>query len=156
MVGITAYGAYVPRRRLSRMAVLTSMGWFAPGLMMAAQGERAFCNWDEDALTLAVAAAKDCLTGMDKNAVDAEVLEKWRTPRTHNTRLGPEDGVTLDRTVVYILSGRILEDCDYGNRLMIDTDWSPGQGKAGYRIVAGCDKGGNDFHDSCFMLSWAA
>ncbi len=93
---------------------------------------------------------------LDKNAADAEVLEKWRTPRTHNTRLGPEDGVTLDRSVIYILSGRILEDCDYGNRLMIDADWSPGDGKAGYRIVAGCDKGGNDFHDSCFMLSWAA
>ena len=76
--------------------------------------------------------------------------------RTHNTRLGPEDGVMLDRPVVYILSGRILEDCDYGNRLMIDTGWSPGEGQAGYRILAGCDKGGDNFHDSCFMLSWAA
>lgn len=93
---------------------------------------------------------------LDRNAADAEVLQTWRTPRTHNTRLGPEDGVTLDRAAVYILSGRILEDHDRGNRVMVDADWSPGDGKAGYRIVAGCDKGGDNFHDSCFMLSWAA
>ena len=93
---------------------------------------------------------------LDGNTADAEVLHTWRTPRTHNTRLGPEEGVTLDRAVVYILSGRILEDHDRGNRVMIDTDWSPGDGKAGYRIVAGCDKDGDNFHDSCFMLSWAA
>lgn len=80
MVGITAYGAYVPRRRLSRMAVLQSMGWFAPGLMMAAAGERSFCNWDEDTMTLAVAAARDCLTGMDKGKVDAAYLASTSLP----------------------------------------------------------------------------
>ncbi len=93
---------------------------------------------------------------LDRNAADAETLYVWRTPRTHNTRLGPDDGVTLDRAVVYLLSGRILEDCDRGNRLMIDSNWRPGAGKAGYRILAGCDKGGDNFHDSCFMLSWEA
>jgi hypothetical protein len=93
---------------------------------------------------------------LDSNAADAEVLHNWRTPRTHNTRLGPEDGITLDRMVIYILNGRILEDHDRGNRLMIDTDWNPGDGRSGYRIVCGCDKGGGDFHDSCFMFSWAA
>jgi len=80
MVGITAYGAYVPRRRLNRMAVLTSMGWFAPGLMMAAAGERSFCNWDEDTLTLAVAAARDCLQGIDKKAIDAAYLASSSLP----------------------------------------------------------------------------
>jgi len=80
MVGITAYGAFVPRRRLNRMAVLTSMGWFAPGLMMSAQGERGMCSWDEDAMTLAVAAARDCLTGMDRNAVDAVYLASTSLP----------------------------------------------------------------------------
>ena len=80
MVGITSYGAYVPRRRLNRMAVLTSMGWFAPGLMMAAAGERSFCSWDEDTMTLAVAASRDCLAGMDKYAVDAAYLASTSLP----------------------------------------------------------------------------
>jgi 3-hydroxy-3-methylglutaryl CoA synthase len=29
------------------------------------------CNWDEDSLTMAVAAARDCMLGMDKSGVDA-------------------------------------------------------------------------------------
>jgi len=62
------------------MAVLMSMGWFAPGLMTAAGGERSFCGWDEDAMTLAVAAARDCLEGMDKNAVDAAYLASTSLP----------------------------------------------------------------------------
>ncbi|MDA0262527.1 MAG: OB-fold domain-containing protein [Proteobacteria bacterium] len=62
-VGITAYGGYVPRLRLSRQAVVDANAWFAPGLKAYAKGERAICNWDEDALTLAVEAARDCLAG---------------------------------------------------------------------------------------------
>lgn len=80
MVGITAYGAYIPQRRLSRMAIMQSMGWFAPGLMMAAQGERSMCHWDEDAMTMAVAASRDCLTGVDKHGVDAAYLASTSLP----------------------------------------------------------------------------
>jgi 3-hydroxy-3-methylglutaryl CoA synthase len=53
------------------MAIFQSMGWFAPAIMMVAQGERSMCNWDEDSLTMAVAAARDCLVGMDKSKLDA-------------------------------------------------------------------------------------
>jgi len=74
MTGIVAYGAYIPRLRLSRLAIYQAMGWFAPALIMVAQGERSMCNFDEDSLTMAVAAARDCLTGMDKKAVDAAYL----------------------------------------------------------------------------------
>lgn len=62
-VGITAYGGYVPRLRLSRQAAVEANAWFAPGLKAYAKGERAICNWDEDSLTLAVEAARDCLAG---------------------------------------------------------------------------------------------
>lgn len=71
MIGITSYGGYIPRLRLQRMAIFQTMGWFAPAIMAVAQGERSMCNWDEDALTMAVAAARDCLVGMDKSKVDA-------------------------------------------------------------------------------------
>ncbi|MSP50960.1 MAG: hydroxymethylglutaryl-CoA synthase family protein [Alphaproteobacteria bacterium] len=61
MVGILAYGGYVPRLRLKRAAAVAANAWFAPGLKSYAQGERSICNWDEDTLTMAVAAARDCL-----------------------------------------------------------------------------------------------
>ncbi len=74
MKGIVSYGGYIPRLRLNRMSIYQSMGWFAPAIIMVAQGERSFCNWDEDSVTMAVAAARDCLRGADKGAVDALYL----------------------------------------------------------------------------------
>ena len=74
MIGITSYGAYIPRLRLERMAIFQAMGWFAPAIVMVAQGERSMCNHDEDALTMAVAAARDCLSGTDKKLIDGSYL----------------------------------------------------------------------------------
>ena len=74
MIGITSYGAYIPRLRLERMAIFQAMGWFAPAIVMVAQGERSMCNHDEDALTMAVAAARDCLIGKEKKAIDGGYL----------------------------------------------------------------------------------
>jgi 3-hydroxy-3-methylglutaryl CoA synthase len=75
MIGITAYGAYIPRRRLQRKAVAEANKWFAPGLVGGAKGERAMANFDEDSVTLAVEAARDCLPasdpGRDRAFVDA-------------------------------------------------------------------------------------
>jgi len=80
MIGITSYGAYIPRLRLDRMAIFQAMGWFAPALMMVAQGERSMCNWDEDAITMAVAASRDCLRGQDKQKLDAVYLASTTQP----------------------------------------------------------------------------
>ncbi|MCK9231726.1 MAG: SDR family NAD(P)-dependent oxidoreductase [Syntrophales bacterium] len=74
MIGITSYGAYIPRLRLDRMAIFQAMGWFAPAIISVAQGERSMCNHDEDSLTMAVAAAQDCLIGLDKKKIDAGYL----------------------------------------------------------------------------------
>ncbi len=65
MTGITAYGAYIPRRRLQRKAVAEANAWFAPGLLASAKGERAMANWDEDSVTMAVEAGRDCLPAVD-------------------------------------------------------------------------------------------
>ncbi len=70
MRGIISFGGYIPKPRLDRMAIYEQMGWMVPALVMTAQGERSFCNWDEDALTMAVAAGRDCLVGVDRAAVD--------------------------------------------------------------------------------------
>jgi 3-hydroxy-3-methylglutaryl CoA synthase len=80
MIGITSYGAYIPRLRLNRMAIFQGMGWFAPAIMMVAQGERSMCNWDEDAVTMAVAASRDCLRGMDKSSLDSLFLASTTLP----------------------------------------------------------------------------
>lgn len=65
MIGITAYGAYIPRLRLARQAAAKATAWLNPSLMAHARGERAMANWDEDAVTMAVAAARDCSAAAD-------------------------------------------------------------------------------------------
>ncbi|MEL0114299.1 MAG: hypothetical protein VW835_21430, partial [Rickettsiales bacterium] len=60
MAGILSYGAYIPRKRLQRQAVVEANSWFNPALKAYAKGERSMCNWDEDAVTMAVEAARDC------------------------------------------------------------------------------------------------
>ena len=61
MLGIVAYGAYIPRLRLSRKAVVQANAWYAPQFAPKAKGTRALANWDEDSITMSVAAARDCL-----------------------------------------------------------------------------------------------
>jgi len=67
MVGIKSFGAHIPRFRLDRnimQMALLFLG-FAP-----LRGEKAVANWDEDSITMAVAAAQDCLKGEDAGKVD--------------------------------------------------------------------------------------
>ena len=69
--GILAFGAYIPWRRLPRKAIADAHGWFNPALKGQAKGERAFCNWDEDPVTMAVEAARDALAGRDRGTITA-------------------------------------------------------------------------------------
>lgn len=88
MIGITSYGGYIPRLRLNRMSIFQNMGWFAPAIIMVAQGERSFCNWDEDSVTMAVTAARDCLKGSDKKALDALYLCSTTLPFSDRSNAG--------------------------------------------------------------------
>jgi 3-hydroxy-3-methylglutaryl CoA synthase/NAD(P)-dependent dehydrogenase (short-subunit alcohol dehydrogenase family)/putative sterol carrier protein len=82
------------------------MGWFAPAIMMVAQGERSMCNWDEDAVTMAVAAARDCLVGRDKRRLDALYLASTTLPFADRQNAGvvsaalnlKEELITADHT----------------------------------------------------------
>jgi 3-hydroxy-3-methylglutaryl CoA synthase len=60
-VGISSYGVFVPRLRMPRAAIADAHAWALPGLKGLGRGERSFCSWDEDAITLAVQAARSCL-----------------------------------------------------------------------------------------------
>jgi 3-hydroxy-3-methylglutaryl CoA synthase len=64
MSGIISYGAYVPYLRLPLSVI-------GGGKRVDGGPEKAVANWDEDALTMAVAAATDCLRGIDRASVDA-------------------------------------------------------------------------------------
>ena len=80
MIGIVSYGAYLPQLRLDRMSIYQQIGWLVPAVIMVAQGERSMCNWDEDSLTMAVAAGRDCLAGRDRAEVDALYLASTTLP----------------------------------------------------------------------------
>lgn len=70
-VGITAFGAHVPRLRLERKRIVEANAWLNAGLRAYARGSRSMCNWDEDAVTMAVDAARDALSGADRAALSA-------------------------------------------------------------------------------------
>ena len=69
MVGIVAYGTYVPKYRLGP----ETAGW---GLPYA----RAIANFDEDSVTMAAAAAIACLRGRERMAVDGLLFASSTAP----------------------------------------------------------------------------
>src|SRR2546427_6241303 len=73
MVGITSYGAYLPMLRLPLAAI--GGGAAKPG-----GPEKAVANWDEDAVTMAVAAAIDCLRGVERASVDGVLFASTSYP----------------------------------------------------------------------------
>jgi len=89
MIGIVGYGGYVPRLRLSRKAVVDANAWFAPHFAGKAKGTRAMANWDEDSITMAVAAARDCLgSGEDRSHVKALYLASGTLPFAERLNAG--------------------------------------------------------------------
>ncbi len=64
MVGITAYGAYIPFNRLDRKHLKTAFGGSVP------KGEKAVANYDEDSITMGAAAALDCARAVDPKTID--------------------------------------------------------------------------------------
>lgn len=65
MVGIISYGVHIPVHRLSRSVIADH--WEIRQL----PGEKAVANYDEDSLTMAVAAARDCLNKVSVPCIDA-------------------------------------------------------------------------------------
>ena len=77
MVGIVAYGVYVPRYRISRKTISEATGLAKAGSL---PGEKAIANYDEDSLTMAVAAGIDCLKGADRAGVDGLYFASTTSP----------------------------------------------------------------------------
>ncbi|MBS0373886.1 MAG: OB-fold domain-containing protein [Proteobacteria bacterium] len=85
--GIAAWGAYLPRRRLVRAAAAEALAWRAPSGARA-RGERAYANWDEDSITLAVEAARDALGSRDRGAIDGVTLASTTLPFADRSNAG--------------------------------------------------------------------
>jgi hydroxymethylglutaryl-CoA synthase len=80
MVGITSFGAYIPWYRMNRAIIFEQLGWFNPANASVARGEKAVANYDEDSITMAVAAALDCLGGTPRDSVDGLYLASTSFP----------------------------------------------------------------------------
>jgi len=69
MVGIVTYGAYIPKWRIGRDLLRKGM-----------KGEKAVAGPDEDSVTMAVAAALDCLNGVERVSVDGLFFASTTAP----------------------------------------------------------------------------
>ena len=69
MAGISAFGAYIPRYRLGP----ETGGWDSPG-------QRSIANFDEDSISMAVAAGIDCLRGRDREEIDGLLFASTTPP----------------------------------------------------------------------------
>jgi len=86
MAGITSYGAYVPLYRINRMTIYSALGWLNPASLLP--GEKAVANYDEDSLTMAVASAMDCLSGLEREEIDGLFYATTTTPYKERQNAG--------------------------------------------------------------------
>src|SRR5688572_24118167 len=102
--GIVAYGAYLPRLRIERSAIAAATAWVAAPRPRPPAGHRTYCNWDEDSLTMAIEAARDCLQGRERASVSWVGFASTTAPFADRSNAGvlataldlPETTATLD------------------------------------------------------------
>jgi hydroxymethylglutaryl-CoA synthase len=74
MIGITAYGGYIPSTRLPRDLIAQEWGGFSMG------GEKAVASYDEDSLTLAVGAALNCFAAGEARDLGGVLFASTTSP----------------------------------------------------------------------------
>ena len=67
---ITGIGAWIPRLRLARATIAKATAWASPSANAQAKGARAICNWDEDAITMAVEAGRLAIADARRSQTD--------------------------------------------------------------------------------------
>ncbi|MBW1767778.1 MAG: hydroxymethylglutaryl-CoA synthase family protein [Deltaproteobacteria bacterium] len=88
MVGICSYGGYVPRYRLDRMMIFNAIWWMNSATIANAKGDKAVANFDEDSITMAVAAGIDCLKGIDRSKVQGAYFASTSMPYKERSNSG--------------------------------------------------------------------
>lgn len=85
MVGICAYAGYIPRYRLSRAVISSAMGWFNSDSLT---GQKSVANYDEDTISMAVAAGLECLNNYDIKAIDGVYFATTSAPYSERQNAG--------------------------------------------------------------------
>lgn len=101
MVGITSSGVYVPLWRLDL------------GVLDGGKGEKAIANYDEDSLTMGVAAGVNCLADVDRSTVDGLFFATTSSPYR-------EKQISVIAATALDLRADILT-ADFGNSLRAGT-----------------------------------
>ncbi|HXC79233.1 MAG TPA: OB-fold domain-containing protein [Candidatus Acidoferrum sp.] len=99
-VGIAAFGAYIPALRVSRQEISNTHAWINP-VKPQPQSERSSAGWDEDSITMAVEAARDCLSGVDRASVQGVYMGTTTAPFSDRLNSGVVAGALgLDEMVI--------------------------------------------------------
>ncbi|MGD2126690.1 MAG: short-chain dehydrogenase, partial [Desulfobacteraceae bacterium] len=88
MIGIVSYGGYVPFYRLDRKLIFKAVGWVNMATAAQARGEKAVANYDEDVLTMAVSAGKDCIQMRDPHTLGGVYLASTTFPYEERLNAG--------------------------------------------------------------------
>ena len=80
----------------------------------------------------------------------AQVLHEWRTPRPMNTRLGPDDGVTIALRELYVVCSHRYADYWVVNR----TAAVPAPDARGFDVLSASVDDANDFHACNLSFRW--
>jgi 3-hydroxy-3-methylglutaryl CoA synthase len=88
MVGIRSFGGYVPRNRLDRAKIFQAVGWVNAANAGHARGEKSVANYDEDSITMSVAAAVDSLNGMDRSGLGGVYFASTTLPYKERQNAG--------------------------------------------------------------------
>ena len=83
------------------------------------------------------------------------VIFEWRTPRPMNTRLGPDDGVTIPGGIYYVISSHMYDDHWVANRTIIDNDWDGGKAAGGFRVLGASKDDANEFCECNLNFTWS-
>jgi 3-hydroxy-3-methylglutaryl CoA synthase len=86
--GIRAYGVYLPRQRVERAAIAAATGWATGARAGKARGVRTACTWDEDSVTMAVEAVRDCLGDLDRRTIRSLWLASTTLPFADRSNAG--------------------------------------------------------------------
>jgi hydroxymethylglutaryl-CoA synthase len=87
-IGIHGFGAFIPRLRVERAEIAAAYAWLNPGLRSLGKSSRSTCGADEDTLTMAAAAARQCLDGAELEVIGRLVLGATTAPFANRSNAG--------------------------------------------------------------------
>lgn len=82
------------------------------------------------------------------------IVLDWRTPRPMNTRLGPQDGVSMAGGIFYAICCHKVGEGWRGNRTIVDKQWRGLPAGSGVTIFSSSNAEINDFHDCNLYFAW--